>query len=165
MRTFDKTLPFPESVFELKEVEKAVLTKGNLRVVDFSDLDSPVSRYNVAMVSPGKDMRCVTYDFKHIVQDLLNDGDHGQYAVFKYEGDFSNVDGQRIYSELWTANWWRRQQESLGENTNVLVPIFYMDETPVSYNGRNMHPIYFSLGNLHVAFRSFFFEDKLNNFI
>ena len=150
---FDKTMPFPETVSELKCAEASVLKKGHLRVVDFNDFSIPVSRFNVPMVSSGGDMRCVTYDLQHVVQDLLNDGDHGQYAVFKYTPEFCEVTGQRIYSELWTANWWKSQQGLLGDDANILVPLFYMDETPVSYNGRNMHPIYLSLGNLHFSFR------------
>ena len=94
-----------------------------------------------------------TYDFKHVVEDLLNDGDHGKYAIFQFTPEFSDVTGDRIFSELWTGNWWQRNQSALGTDANILVPIFYMDETPVSYNGRNMHPIYFSLGNSHVSFR------------
>ena len=150
---FDKKLPFPETVSDLKSVENAVLKTGNLRVTDFNDYAVPVSRFNVSMVCTGGDMRCVTYDLKHVVQDLLNDGDHGKYAVFRFTQETSSVTGQRIFSELWTANWWKRQQDVLGCDANILVPLFYMDETPVSYNGRNMHPIYFSLGNLHVSFR------------
>ena len=150
---FDKTKPYPETVSELKAVEAAVMDSGHLRAVDFNDISIPLSRFNVAMVSTGGDMRCVTYDLQHIVNDLLNDGDHGRYAVFKFSPENDEFTGQRIFSEMWTANWWKTQQDILGPDANILVPIFYMDETPVSYNGRNMHPIYFSLGNLHVSFR------------
>ena len=136
-------------------MEAQVLKTGNLRVADFNEFEIPRSRFNVDMISLGGDMRCITYDLKHVVEDLLNDGDHGKYAIFKFTPEFSDVTGHRIFSELWTANWWQRIQESLGPEANILVPIFYMDETPVSYNGRNMHPIYFSLGNLHVSFRYF----------
>jgi hypothetical protein len=153
LQLFDKSTSFPETVSDLKNVENMVLKNGHLRVIDFNDFTIPTSRYNVKMVSSGGDMRCVTYDLKHVVQDLLNDGDHGQYAIFKFTPETSDVNGQRIFSELWTANWWERQQLELGPEANILVPLFYMDETPVSYNGRNMHPIYFSLGNLHVSFR------------
>ena len=138
---------------ELKDVESKVLKTGHLRVVDFNEFEVPMSRFNVAMISVGADMRCVTYDLKHVVEDLLSDGDHGKYAIFKYNPEYSDVTGARIYSELWTANWWKRLQDNLGPDSNILVPLFYMDETPVSYNGRNMHPIYLSLGNLHVSFR------------
>ena len=36
---------------------------------------------------------------------------------------------------------------------NILAFILYVDETHVTYNGRNMHPIYMSLANLHLSFR------------
>jgi hypothetical protein len=36
---------------------------------------------------------------------------------------------------------------------NIMAIIPFVDETPVTFNGRNMHPMYLSLGNLHASFR------------
>ena len=129
---------------------------SKLKAVDFTDIPIPVSRNGIAMIAPGSELKCVTNDFVSVVEDLLNDGDHGKYAVFKYTPEFHDMTNVPILSELWTAGWWKRQQAELGVHRDILVPIFYMDETPVTYNGRNMHPIYFSLGNLHNDFRLYY---------
>ena len=88
-----------------------------------------------------------------VLEDLLNDGDHAKHAQFKFKLERDPATGNRIYHELWTGDWWRRQQANLGPKKNVLAIIPYMDETPVTLNGRNMHPVYVSLGNLHTSFR------------
>ena len=67
-----------------------------------------------------------------------------------------------MYSELWTAEWWHRQQISVGRGKNIIALIAYIDETPVTFNGRNMHPVYVSLGNIHVDFRYQPYFDTLN---
>jgi hypothetical protein len=69
------------------------------------------------------------------------------------EYDDDNLRTNRVYSELWTADWWRSQQANLGVEANILAVIPYMDETPVTFNGRNMHPVYVTLGNLHTTYR------------
>ena len=58
-----------------------------------------------------------------------------------------------VYSELWSADWWKEQQAELGKDALILALIIYADETNVTFNGRNMHPVYISLGNLHVEYR------------
>ena len=95
----------------------------------------------------------MAYDVWDIIEDLLNDGDHSDHAVFQYSPEFDAESGNRVYSETWTAEWWHRQQISVGLGKNIIALIAYIDETPVTFNGRNMHPVYVSLGNIHVDFR------------
>ena len=54
---------------------------------------------------------------------------------------------------MWTADWWKEQQSQVGPYEKILALIIYVDETNVTFNGRNVHPVYISLGNLHVDFR------------
>ena len=72
---------------------------------------------------------------------------------FQYEECVHPVSKVRQYGEMWTGEWWRRQHADLPDGANILVPIIYVDETPVTHNGRNMHPVYMSLGNLYVDAR------------
>ena len=150
---FDKKSPFPNSLKMLREVETAVYSQSTLRTCHFKDITVPLSRSGVGMINVWQDLKAVTYDLYQIATDLLSDGDHAQWAVWKHTIDIGEVSGMRAFNEVWTANWWKRQQDELGPEANILAVILYVDETHVTYNGRNMHPIYMSLANLHLSFR------------
>ena len=130
-----------------------MLQGAKLRVKDLNNVLKPVTRQGINMICPGQDIKCLTYNMWDVLEDLLNDGDHAKHAQFKFKLERDPATGNRIYHELWTGDWWRRQQANLGPKKNVLAIIPYMDETPVTLNGRNMHPVYVSLGNLHISFR------------
>ena len=103
------------------------------------------------MLSKNQSFKCVMYDLWDTVQDLLNDGEHSEYAVFSYSE--TSLAGNRSVSELWTADWWKLEQERLPAHSSILAIIFYIDETNVNFQGRNVHPVYITLGNLHVEYR------------
>ena len=132
----------------------------SVRSCNFDDIPIPVSRSGLRMVNPWQDLKCVTYDIFDVARDLLNDGEHGTYAKFKYSPEFG-ASGQRLYGEVWSGNWWKREQELLGPDGNILAFILYVDETHITYNGRNMHPIYMSLANLHLTYRCVYLKEKL----
>ena len=151
---FDKSLSFPETVSQLRNAEKKVFDNAALRSCTFEDIPVPfAAQSRLPMIVVTADLRCVTYDLLSVAQDLLNDGDHGEHAIYQFAEDTHPTSGIRQFGEMWTANWWRSQQLELHEDANILVPILYVDETPVTHNGRNMHPIYMSLGNLYVESR------------
>ena len=150
---FDKQTPYPTSLKMLRDVEDAVYSQAALRTCHFKDIEVPVSRSGVGMINVWQDLKAVTYDLYEIARDLLNDGDHAQWAVWKHSQDVGEGTGLRAFNEVWTGNWWMRQQAMLGSHANILAFILYVDETHVTYNGRNMHPIYMSLANLHLSFR------------
>jgi hypothetical protein len=143
----------PSTVLEVRKEESRVFLDARLRVRDLSDITPPISAKGIAMLCPGQDLKCVAYDVWEVVQDLLNDGDHHEHAVFKFKPEFDNTTNERLYSELWTGDWWQRQQIRVGMTKNIMAIIPFVDETPVTFNGRNMHPMYLSLGNLHASFR------------
>ena len=146
-------MPMPSTVLEVRKEESRVFLDARLRVRDLSDITPPISAKGIAMLCPGQDLKCVAYDVWEVVQDLLNDGDHHEHAVFKFKPEFDNTTNERLYSELWTGDWWQRQQIRVGMTKNIMAIIPFVDETPVTFNGRNMHPMYLSLGNLHASFR------------
>ena len=146
-------MPMPSTVLEVRKEESRVFLDARLRVRDLSDITPPISAKGIAMLCPGQDLKCVAYDVWEVFQDLLNDGDHHEHAVFKFKPEFDNTTNERLYSEVWTGDWWQRQQIRVGMTKNILAIIPFVDETPVTFNGRNMHPMYLSLGNLHASFR------------
>jgi len=154
-------MPMPSTVLEIRKEESRVLQNAHLRVRDLSDIPPPVSNKGIGMLCPGQDLKCVGYDLWEVVQDLLNDGDHHKHVVFKFKPDYDNTTKERLYSELWTGDWWQRQQFGIGAGKNVIAIIPFVDETPVTFNGRNMHPMYVSLGNLHASFRYALFKNML----
>ena len=149
---FDERIPL--SVKEIRKEETRVLETAEMRVVSLDNIQRPVKN-GIEMICPGQDLKCITFDLWPVLEDLLNDGDHADHAQFRFkmEYDDDNLRTNRVYSELWTADWWRSQQVDLGVDANILAIIPYMDETPITFNGRNMHPVYVTLGNLHTTFR------------
>ena len=153
----DDSSPLPPSVASIRQEELRVLENSKIRIRTFNEdpaVPVPVTpKTNILMISPNQDVKCMAYDVWDIIEDLLNDGDHSDHAVFQYSPEFDAESGNRVYSETWTAEWWHRQQISVGLGKNIIALIAYIDETPVTFNGRNMYPVYVSLGNIHVDFR------------
>ena len=134
--------------------EENVLASIKMRVLDMSsEPPLPFTTDNICMVSPDQQLSCMTYDLWQTIQDLLDDGEHAEFAQFRYDADPHPLTNLDVYGELWTGDWWKEQQAELGNDAMILALIFYADETNVTFNGRNMHPVYISLGNLHVEYR------------
>ena len=155
----DSSSPLPPSVASIRHEERRVLESAKIRSRSFNDdpaVPVPITpKTNILMIAPNQDIQCMAYDVWDIIEDLLNDGDHPDHAVFRYSPEFESESGNRLYSELWTGEWWHRQQISVGLGNNIVALIPYIDETPITFNGRNMHPVYVSLGNIHIDFRLF----------
>ena len=59
------------------------------------------------------------------------------------------VDGQKLYSEQNTGNWWQRAEASIPPSACILSIILYSDATTTDRLEKNsLHPIYISLGNI-----------------
>ena len=153
LTSFDKSQSFPTTLAQLREVEKRFDDSTHLRHCTFDDIQIPVSRGGLDMVNKWQDLKCVTYDLFRLATDLLNDGDHKNHVQWHYSPEYLVATGAQVYCEMWSGNWWKRQQDALAPGAKILAFILYVDETHVTYNGRSMHPIYMSLGNLHLSFR------------
>ena len=145
-------MTMPDSSHQLKVEEERVLGETKMRVLDLSTLDQPFSTQGVCMVAPNQKLSCMTYDLWDTVQDLLNDGEHSVNAQFSYV-DNATEPATQVLGEMWTGEWWRDEQVLVGKYEKLLAIILYVDETNVTFNGRNVHPVYISLGNLHVEYR------------
>ena len=59
------------------------------------------------------------------------------------------VDGQKLYSEQNTRNWWQRAEASILPSAYILSIILYSDVTTTDRLEKNsLYPIYISLGNI-----------------
>jgi hypothetical protein len=59
------------------------------------------------------------------------------------------IDGQKLYSEQNTGNWWQRAEASIPPSACILSIILYSDATTTDRLEKNsLHPIYISLGNI-----------------
>ena len=57
--------------------------------------------------------------------------------------------GERVYNDLSTSNWWLNLQKEVGEETVILALMFSSDMTLVSTNARKKAwPLYLTLGNI-----------------
>lgn len=57
-----------------------------------------------------------------------------------------NDDGHRVYSEMYTGNWWLQTEAALPLSARLLAVVLHIDDTPVS--GQSVTPIYVTVGNL-----------------
>ena len=131
-----------------------MLGEMKMRVLDMTaEPTVPFTKDNVCMIAPEQQLSCITYDLWDTIQDLLNDGEHSTHAHFTYAPDIDSQTSNPLFGELWTAAWWKSEQEKVGQFEKIMALIFYVDETNVTFNGRNVHPVYVSLGNLHVEYR------------
>ena len=153
IRCIKSDLSMPTTCHQLKVEEDRVLSDSKMRILDMNEIPQPVSTQGVLMIAPNQKISCMTYDLWDTIQDLMNDGDHAANAQFTYKAVIHGDVADEVVGEMWTADWWKEQQAAVGPYEKILALIIYVDETNVTFNGRNVHPVYISLGNLHVDFR------------
>ena len=90
----------------------------------------------------------------HVLAELMLEPE-----LLQYSGDISSQfetkldsEGNRIVSEMNTANWWLRTEEVLrercGEDSFLLPIILYLDATQLDVTGKNSaKPVCITLGN------------------
>ncbi len=144
----------PTSLANLREEEDLELNRAEVtcRIFDEENFPVPVSSRGARMVADTNQPRLYKYNLWNLVEDLLADPAHEADACWCYKSVVDS-DGQRVFGEINTSTWWESQQTELTEATGdpeakILAIIMYADETTVSANGRNVHPVYISLGNL-----------------
>jgi hypothetical protein len=145
INALDFTVPLPQSYSEIANAEKEALKSVAMQIVD---LDIPIPQKNGRSVGRFQGRpEVVFYELWTIVEDLFADPILTDACFWraKHQGD---TESQRVFSELNTGTWWEREQRNLGTNSNILALIFASDETLVTMNGRSVHPVYVTLGNL-----------------
>ena len=88
----DSSSPLPPSVASIRHEERRVLESAKIRSRSFNDdpaVPVPITpKTNILMIAPNQDIQCMAYDVWDIIEDLLNDGDHPDHAVFRYSPEF-----------------------------------------------------------------------------
>jgi hypothetical protein len=86
-----------------------------------------------------------------IVESFLTDANVVRHLHFGYERQ-CNAKGDRVYSEMWTGNWWADAELTLPiAGCHLLAVILHMDDTP--QGSRSVCPVYCTLGNLPTTLR------------
>ena len=152
IQNLDLSQHMPANYYSLKKDEDRFMKISKMVSLDLSYIQVPLTpKHSYSMLSKDQSFQCTLYDLWDTLQDLLDDGEHAEYAVFNYTPEYRG--SARVISELWSADWWKDEQAKLPPYSSILAVIFYVDETNVTFQGRNVHPIYVTLGNLHVEYR------------
>ncbi|KAF8595491.1 hypothetical protein BDV93DRAFT_574950 [Ceratobasidium sp. AG-I] len=93
-----------------------------------------------------------------VIRDLVgNRALHGHFKYTPVKLYTSKRRGNRVYSEMWTANWWWDEQMKLRHKGAVtIVPlILATDQTMLSImcGGQAAYPVYLTLGNINKHWR------------
>ena len=90
----------------------------------------------------------------HVIAELMQEQELLNYndGIFTQYEEKMDSDGDRIYSELYTANWWKKTERDLrdrcGEDSYLLPIILYLDATQLDVTGKNSaKPVCITLGN------------------
>lgn len=142
--------PLPDSVDELRRAEQFALGKSG--VISEEIIATIPTRQNVKMVQvQGGVLQSFRFDIWDLVQDLLNDEVIARSCSWTFV-EQQGENGERKFDELNSGLWWKEmEREAFG--ARVLAIILYADETTVSLNGRTLHPVYMTLGNIPVSIR------------
>ncbi|KAF8600368.1 hypothetical protein BDV93DRAFT_418149, partial [Ceratobasidium sp. AG-I] len=93
-----------------------------------------------------------------VIRDLLgNRALHGHFKYLPVRLYTSKRRNKRVYSEMWTANWWWEEQMKLRQKgVATIVPlILATDQTMLSImcGGQAAYPVYLTLGNISKHWR------------
>ncbi|RHZ79385.1 hypothetical protein Glove_148g26 [Diversispora epigaea] len=84
---------------------------------------------------------------KSCIESLLSNPDIIKNFIYKYQ--FLQSDGETLYSEQYSGNWWKNAEASIRPEAHILSIILYSDATTTDSLGKSsLHPIYISLGNI-----------------
>ena len=82
-----------------------------------------------------------------VIKELLSNKDIFGHCTFTFTP--LNYNGERIYCEQYSGQWWERVHKSLPNNAKVLSIILYSDATTCDRLGKTSeHLIYLTLGNI-----------------
>ena len=151
----DPERSLPDSIHELRREEQRLMKSKAIRDVTIDDVPRPFTkRDGFSMLHSTYQPKAYFFDLFQQVEDLLTDTELYRYLNWRFNPSVSQeAKDQRSISDLNSANWWQHEQSILGKEANILAIILSMDETPVTFNGRSMHPVYLTLGNIPLDLR------------
>ncbi|RHZ73859.1 hypothetical protein Glove_228g34 [Diversispora epigaea] len=84
---------------------------------------------------------------KNCIESLLSNPDIIKNFIYKYQ--FLQSNGETLYSEQYSGNWWKNAEASIRPEAHILSIILYSDATTTdSLEKSSLHPIYISLRNI-----------------
>ncbi|KAG8702744.1 hypothetical protein FRC08_003275 [Ceratobasidium sp. 394] len=97
----------------------------------------------------------VMRDVISVIRELFANPDFRHEFRYRPEKLFTSADKrERMYSEMWSADWWWREQEKLrdeGKGAATIAPlILASDQTTLSVlcGGQTAYPVYLTVGNI-----------------
>jgi hypothetical protein len=151
----DEYQPYPLSLADLRRAEQEVGGDVNVTEIRCPILPPTAKDGSPMCTGPGFHVLC-KLDLKDVLFKLFSEEEHCKHAVFRFTPKFA-ADGSRIYDELWTAEWFEEQQMILirlgVEDPLILAIVIASDATSMTWQGRNVHPVYFTSGSLHREYR------------
>ncbi|KAF8593938.1 hypothetical protein BDV93DRAFT_409266, partial [Ceratobasidium sp. AG-I] len=91
---------------------------------------------------------------QHLI-GLVRLREHIRYGPERHTTVTINGERVRVYSEMWTGEWWWRMQELIGQGATVAPFIIATDETQLTIlsGSKVAWPVYASIGNIPKAIR------------
>ncbi|KAJ3500836.1 hypothetical protein NLJ89_g9614 [Agrocybe chaxingu] len=90
------------------------------------------------------------------VKSLWGDPSLAKYLVYRPQKVFSNENRKtRIYTEMWTGDWWHSIQKKLPAGATIAPIIIATDKTQLTQfsGGKSAYPVYLTLGNIPKSIR------------
>jgi Plavaka transposase len=139
-------LSSPRNTKELRDAEAAAFSAASFDVLRVP-VPGPRTRRGHLMVED-EGLCMVQKNLLTAIQELVNTPEHAKWMIWSAAPVLNDI-GDRLYSELHTADWWERQQNMLpGSDPHILACIISSDETPTTMTGRKVCPVYATCGNL-----------------
>jgi len=132
LRNMDITKgPFPPSVYAVKKFHLSKTKKWKITQTKIN-ICVPETKEGVQKVlCPSHGLQVVHLDLWKVVESLFEDPEHARNAFWRYQPKV-NDDGEQMYSELNTANWWKQMNEE-HPGSDILPLIFSSDGCQVFY--------------------------------
>ncbi|RHZ51505.1 hypothetical protein Glove_477g11 [Diversispora epigaea] len=74
---------------------------------------------------------------------------YSKHCILDYKNKEYFSDGETLYSEQYSGNWWKNAEASIRPEVHILSIILYSDATTTDSLGKSsLHPIYISLRNI-----------------
>ncbi len=140
---------FPKSARQLRVEEKKAMESTSDIIIFDSPIPVPLDEEGNPIFTSGP-CQVIMYDIMKVMENIINHNDHAEFIHWQFEPDL-NTNGKRIYSELWSSEWWNNEQASLpcGREGKILAICLASDETLVTLGDRKVHPVYVFCGNVH----------------
>ena len=153
-KTGDKFIKFFNKYSNLKESPLPKSTKNGKDYLNQINSPSVDFKEKVVATHSGVDFKLYYRPIFHAIQALLQRPEVNDKFVHK--GILKkDVDGIRIFGEVYEGNWWLETEKTLPPLNHLLSVILYSDATTFDGFGKTSgHPVFLTLGNLPNWFRN-----------